>query len=141
MKNTKGFTLIEVIVVVIILGILASIAGVQYTKVIEKSRWVEAREVFLKAQAGYDRLKMDGEEGTLKQANFWTKLGMSDPNNLPCARRKFLYAPVASHTNRIQACRYLNACQPSFANCWVLVLDPPSGKTPEIIRKGSAPSF
>jgi prepilin-type N-terminal cleavage/methylation domain-containing protein len=39
----KGFTLIELIVVIIIVGILASVGMAQYTKVVEKGRAGEAR--------------------------------------------------------------------------------------------------
>ena len=39
----KGFTLIELIVVIIIVGILASVGMTQYTKVVEKGRGAEAR--------------------------------------------------------------------------------------------------
>jgi prepilin-type N-terminal cleavage/methylation domain-containing protein len=39
----KGFTLIELIIVIIIVGILASIGLTQYTKVVEKGRASEAR--------------------------------------------------------------------------------------------------
>jgi predicted CxxxxCH...CXXCH cytochrome family protein len=41
----KGFTLIELIVVIIIVGILASVGMTQYTKVVEKGRAAEARLV------------------------------------------------------------------------------------------------
>lgn len=41
----KGFTLIELIVVIIIVGILASIGMTQYTKVVEKGRAAEARMI------------------------------------------------------------------------------------------------
>ncbi|MFA4988060.1 MAG: prepilin-type N-terminal cleavage/methylation domain-containing protein [Candidatus Omnitrophota bacterium] len=41
----KGFTLIELIVVIIIVGILASVGMTQYTKVVEKGRAAEARIV------------------------------------------------------------------------------------------------
>ena len=41
----KGFTLIELIVVIIIVGILAAIGMTQYTKVVEKGRAAEARLV------------------------------------------------------------------------------------------------
>ncbi|MFH1281472.1 MAG: prepilin-type N-terminal cleavage/methylation domain-containing protein [Candidatus Omnitrophota bacterium] len=39
----KGFTLVELIIVIIIVGILASVGMTQYIKVVEKGRAVEAR--------------------------------------------------------------------------------------------------
>ena len=42
-KIQKGFTIIELIVVIIIVGILASVGMTQYTKVVEKGRAAEAR--------------------------------------------------------------------------------------------------
>ncbi|MFA5093440.1 MAG: prepilin-type N-terminal cleavage/methylation domain-containing protein [Candidatus Omnitrophota bacterium] len=41
----KGFTLIELIIVIIIVGILASVGVTQYTKVVEKGRAAEARMI------------------------------------------------------------------------------------------------
>ncbi|MDP2830667.1 MAG: prepilin-type N-terminal cleavage/methylation domain-containing protein [Candidatus Omnitrophota bacterium] len=41
----KGFTLVELIIVIIIVGILASVGISQYTKVIEKGRAAEARMI------------------------------------------------------------------------------------------------
>ena len=43
LRMEKGFTLLELIVVIIILGVLSSIGIVQYTAVIEKGRKAEAR--------------------------------------------------------------------------------------------------
>ena len=42
-KNNKGFTLIEIMVTVLIIGILAAIALPQYNKSVERSRFAEAR--------------------------------------------------------------------------------------------------
>lgn len=39
----KGFTLLELIIVIIILGVLATLGLTQYTRMIEKSRGAEAR--------------------------------------------------------------------------------------------------
>jgi prepilin-type N-terminal cleavage/methylation domain-containing protein len=39
----KGFTLLELIVVIVILGILATLGFTQYTKMVEKGRTAEAR--------------------------------------------------------------------------------------------------
>lgn len=41
----KGFTLLELIVVIVILGILATLGFTQYTKMVEKGRTAEARTI------------------------------------------------------------------------------------------------
>jgi type IV pilus assembly protein PilE len=44
-KSTTGFTLLEIIVVIVILGILAALGFIQYGRTIERSRTAEARAI------------------------------------------------------------------------------------------------
>lgn len=44
-KNNNGFTLVEMVVVVVIIGILASIGIPTYHKAVEKGRSAEARQI------------------------------------------------------------------------------------------------
>ncbi len=63
MINKKGFTLLELLVVVLIIGILASIALPQYKKAVAKSRFAEALSN-LKTIAQADEVCRMGEEGS-----------------------------------------------------------------------------
>lgn len=45
MLNKKGFTLLELLIVIIIIGVLATLGLMQYQTVVEKSRGAEARQV------------------------------------------------------------------------------------------------
>lgn len=54
--NKKGFTLVEIVIVIVVLGILATLGFVQYAKAVEKSRTAEAKNVLSTirtAQHGY----------------------------------------------------------------------------------------
>ncbi|MDO8602955.1 MAG: prepilin-type N-terminal cleavage/methylation domain-containing protein [Candidatus Omnitrophota bacterium] len=65
--HKKGFTLLEVLIVVIIIGILAAIALPQYTATIEKSRSAEAASNIGALRTAVDR--------------YWYQNNASDPTN------------------------------------------------------------
>ena len=84
--NRKGFTLIELMVVVLIIGILSSIALPQYQKAIKKARVAEAVTVgkkFLEAEKVYFLENQEYTEDlsklrvTFPQMKNWTIAGIS----------------------------------------------------------------
>ncbi len=59
MKNKKGFTLIEILVVVLIIGVLGSLALPQYLKSVEKSKYAEAEEILQTIYTAQHRYVLD----------------------------------------------------------------------------------
>lgn len=56
MKRSKGFTLIELMIVVAVIGILSAIAYPSYREQIDKGRRANAKSVLLDAQAYMERV-------------------------------------------------------------------------------------
>jgi len=73
----KGFTLLELIVVIIILGILATLGFSQYMKMVEKGRSAEARMILGQIRTAQETYK-------LEQGSYATAIG-SLPVDAPTA--------------------------------------------------------
>ena len=107
-KNFKsGFTLLELMVVVLIIGVLAAVALPQYQKVVEKSKYAEAEKMLqtlAQAQQRYilsntlytttfDELDIDFPNVSQNSSIFTTKnfelsLEIAMPNGMVLAKRK-----------------------------------------------------
>lgn len=112
--NRKGFTLLEVLMVVIIIGILAGIALPQYTATIEKARSGEAVANIGSIRTALDRYwyqNNDLSTATLP-ASGETNLDINNPNDV--IGKLYTYAisgcsgPGAERTYTITATRVAN---------------------------------
>jgi prepilin-type N-terminal cleavage/methylation domain-containing protein len=104
----KGFTLLELIIVIIILGVLATLGFVQYSQVIEKSRKSEARMnlgTLRQLQLGYkeDPAEGNGSYGTLSQLK--SQLPSGDNGTCTAGIKYFFQYECASDTGNCIAHR------------------------------------
>lgn len=90
MKKKSGFTLIEMLVVVLIIGILASIALPQYTRAVEKAKVAQAL-ITLKymRERGQEFMLQHGYSDDIPLDNFYEQLtndmiGIELPSNWEC---------------------------------------------------------
>lgn len=87
-NNFNGFTLLELVIVIIIIGVLASLALPRLFRVVEYARSAEAISVFATIRRQYETAVLMQNEnylailsGTL--AGFWQRIGMENPSNNP----------------------------------------------------------
>ncbi len=81
MNNNKGFTLVELLVVVLIIGILAAMAMPAYFKAVERARASEADTMVGTVVNAQQRYKMK----TGKFATKWTSLDVAPANAIASA--------------------------------------------------------
>lgn len=97
-QNKKGFTLLELLIVIVILGALAALAIPAYTSTVERSRRQEAIQVLSAVKDAQQRFFM----GSATYTAVYTQLDF-DPQNIaidpPGTVRHFAYAaPTATAT-------------------------------------------
>jgi prepilin-type N-terminal cleavage/methylation domain-containing protein len=74
----KGFTLLELLIVIIIVGVMATLGLTQYTAVVERSRGAEARQIIGQLRSVCAALYMDQNDVAVCNANAGADLGLGD---------------------------------------------------------------
>lgn len=80
MKKLEGFTLLEVMISIIVIGILAMGASRVAFQYVEKSRGAEAYEILSKCYRGVQAVMEEDEEISVTHPLTWSRLGMDNPN-------------------------------------------------------------
>ncbi|MGE5279892.1 MAG: type IV pilin protein [Deltaproteobacteria bacterium] len=80
MNKKHAFTLMEMTIAVVILGILMLVAAPRFMDRFERMRGAEARHTLLQAYLGFQRLVSDGAVINNGNCLTWQRMGMSDPN-------------------------------------------------------------
>ena len=111
----KGFTLLELLVVIIIISILASIAMPQYTATIEKARSGEAMINIGAIRVALDRYWY--QNGVLPANNNFLALDIDDPNNI--TNRLYVYSFVNNGTTAAVRKYTVTATRVGSTNTWV----------------------
>jgi len=95
LKETKAFTLVELIIVVIIVGILASLGLTQYSQIVEKSRLAEANlRIGVMRAFAHEYYLNNGDMSTITNAD----LGIS---STACASTDFYSYYVKPYSNYV----------------------------------------
>ena len=87
--NRKAFTLLEIIIVIIIVGVLASLALPRFFSTVEYSRSTEALASLTSVRSAMERCFL-GADGNYSSCTNFDVLDMEDPANSPNAH--FAYA-------------------------------------------------
>jgi prepilin-type N-terminal cleavage/methylation domain-containing protein len=96
----KGFTLLEIIVVIVILGIMATLAATQYTKMVEKARGAEARIIMGSIRTNEAATRL--QNGLCSSDETTVGVGYDYPSTC-AATHYFSYDIVAAATNTFTA--------------------------------------
>ncbi len=112
LNKRGGFTLLELIRVIIIIRVLATLGFTQYTKMVEKGRAAEARAILGTLRTAENAYKL--ENGVFGSV---TDLGLALPDVATCLTTHYFWYGCDNGTGTCTATRCLGAAgkQPGFA--------------------------
>jgi len=140
MKNlnkTSGFTLLEVIIVVIIVGVLASLALPRFFAMVEYSRTAEALNTVTSLRGAIERCELQHGIANCTHAN-WSNLGMDqDPGTTAGAHWTYTITTGAAGIYTIVCTRNANEDNGGYTGNTITVsVDNPAGT---LSRVGTGP--
>lgn len=103
---TKGFTLMEVLVTIIIIGILAAVAMPQYTKAVNKARITEMLVHINALQKGIDMYRTQFKGDTVEFLGGGTKLDVEVPVSTKCFQYSAQCSPTSCEINAYSVCSW-----------------------------------
>jgi prepilin-type N-terminal cleavage/methylation domain-containing protein len=110
-RSNKGFTLMELLIVVVIVGMLATIAIVQYNHVFEKARADEAKQGLWEVRVALGQYRMDHRDPL---ADF-TALNLTD-SEFPTNCRPERYFKYSANDTHAIATRCTSGGKPPQGN-------------------------
>ncbi len=102
-QKESGFTLLEIIIVIIIVGVLASLALPKFFKTVEYSRATEALASLNAVRQSMERCYL--QRASYATCNAFANLDMEDPANSPNNHFTYSFTSVAATTFSIRAVR------------------------------------
>ena len=130
MKRRQGFTLLELIVVIIIVGVLATLGFVQYAAVIEKGRRAEAAIILSSMRSAALVWNQEGHAASTypNTTDLGSLLGTALPT-AACASTHYFVYTMASATGQGTATRCTASGKPpQGANADILTLSTTGAK-------------